>query len=88
MLLGAKAGDVIWCFKTDGDKMKAGVSINLMEIGISKYKEVLMTTVKIALEILGYGSSKSIESEIFCLMAKKPKNKNNDEQEKSSKEGY
>jgi hypothetical protein len=28
MLLGAKAGDLIWYFKTDGDKKKGGVSIN------------------------------------------------------------
>ena len=54
MLLGAKAGDVIWYFKTD-DKKNGGVSINPQEIGISKYKEMLMATVKDALEILGYG---------------------------------
>jgi hypothetical protein len=51
MLLGAKAGDVIWYFKTD---TKAGVSINPQEIGIQKYKEILMATVKDALEVQGY----------------------------------
>jgi hypothetical protein len=58
MLLRAKAGDVIWYFKTD-DK-KAGVSINPQEIGISKYKEMLMATVKDALEVLGYGNVEKI----------------------------
>lgn len=66
LLLGAKAGDVIWYFKTDGidKKKKAGVSINPQEIGVCKYKEMLMATVKDALEIIGYGSSSErIESE-------------------------
>ncbi len=49
MLLGAKAGNVIAYFKTEKD-----VSINLQEIGICKYKEMLIATVKDALEILGY----------------------------------
>lgn len=56
ILLGAKAGDVIWYFKTD-DK-KGGVTINPEEIGIRKYKEMLMATVMDALEILGYSSEK------------------------------
>jgi hypothetical protein len=38
MLLGAKTGDVIWFYKTDGDKKKGGVLINYQNIGISKYK--------------------------------------------------
>jgi DNA polymerase elongation subunit (family B) len=38
-LLGAKAGDVIWYFKTD-DK-KSSVSIKPEEIGIAKYKKML-----------------------------------------------
>src|SRR5215216_4913754 len=50
MLLGAKAGDVIWYFKTDGDKKEGRVSINPQEIGINKYKEMLMATVKNAIE--------------------------------------
>jgi DNA polymerase elongation subunit (family B) len=50
MLLGAKAGDVIWYFKTD--RKKGGVTTNLEEIDIRKYKEMLMATVKDALEIL------------------------------------
>lgn len=54
MLLGVKAGDVIWYFKTDNKK--DGVSINPKEIGICKYKEILMATVKDALEILGYAA--------------------------------
>jgi DNA polymerase elongation subunit (family B) len=54
MLLGAKAGDVIWYFKTD-----KGVSINSKEISVQKYKEMLMATVRDALEIIGYGSEKN-----------------------------
>jgi hypothetical protein len=46
MLLGAMAGDVIWYFKTD-----KGVSINPEEISVKKYKEMLLATVKAALEI-------------------------------------
>jgi DNA polymerase elongation subunit (family B) len=49
ILLGAKAGNVIWYFKSD-----KGVSINLDKISIPNYKEMLMATVKDALEILGY----------------------------------
>jgi DNA polymerase, archaea type len=60
ILLGAKNGDVIWYYKTD-----KGVSINPEEISILKYSEMLMTTVKDALEVLGYGSSERIGSEIF-----------------------
>jgi DNA polymerase I len=71
-LLGAKAGDVIWYFKTD-DK-KAGVSINPEDIGITKYKEMLMATVKDALEIMGYGGAEKVEMEIFGIV-KKPKKK-------------
>jgi hypothetical protein len=74
MLLGAKAGDVIWYFKTDREKKKAGVSINPQEIGVYKYKEMLMATVKDALEIMSYGSAEKIESEIFGL-TRKPKRK-------------
>jgi DNA polymerase, archaea type len=73
MLLGAKAGDVIWYFKTDGKK-GGSVTINPQEIDISKYKEMLMATVKDALEIMGYGSAEKIESEIFGL-TRKPKRK-------------
>lgn len=61
MLLEAKAGDVIWYFKTDDNK--GIVSINPQEIGICKYKEILVVTVKDALGILGYGSAEKIESE-------------------------
>ncbi len=50
-LLGAKAGDIIWYFKTD-----KGVSINPQEISIMKYKEILMSTIRDALEILGYNA--------------------------------
>lgn len=49
MALGARAGDIIWYFKTD-----KGVSINPDEISILKYKEMLLATVKDALEVLGY----------------------------------
>jgi hypothetical protein len=41
MLLGAKAGDIIWYFKTDA-KENGGVSIINQDISISKYKEMLM----------------------------------------------
>jgi hypothetical protein len=61
MLLGAKAGDVIRYFKTDG-KRGGGVSLNAQEISICKYKEMLMSTVKDALEIMGRGSSERIEA--------------------------
>jgi hypothetical protein len=60
------AGDIIWYFKTD-DKKKGGVSINPKEIGICKYKEMLMATVKDALEILGYGSAEKIESDVYGI---------------------
>jgi DNA polymerase elongation subunit (family B) len=56
MLLGAKAGDVIWYYKTDKD-----VSINPEEISILKYRETLMATVKDALEILGYAIAEKIK---------------------------
>jgi DNA polymerase elongation subunit (family B) len=62
MLLGAKTGDVIWYFKTDSKK--AGVTINPEEIGITKYKEMLMSTVKLALEILGYKTERIFTSNI------------------------
>jgi hypothetical protein len=57
-LLGAKAGDVVWYYKTDGDNEKGGVSINLKEVGIYKYKEMLKATVKDALEIPGYDTER------------------------------
>ena len=56
-LLGAKSSEVIWYFKTE-----KGVSINSAEIGFLRYKEMLMATVKDALEILGYGRAESIGS--------------------------
>jgi DNA polymerase elongation subunit (family B) len=63
MLLGAKAGDVIWYFKTDGsNKKKTGVSINPEEIGLCKYKEMLMSTVRDALEILGYDAEQIFDT--------------------------
>jgi DNA polymerase, archaea type len=62
MLLGAKAGDVIWYFKTDSKE--GGVTINPEEIGINKYKEMLMSTVKHALEILGYKTERIFNSNI------------------------
>jgi hypothetical protein len=82
MLLGAKEGDVIWYFKTD--EKKGGASINAEEISVKRYKETLMATVKDALEILGYGSSETIESEIFGL-GQKPKKKKR-EKERNTKD--
>jgi DNA polymerase, archaea type len=73
-LLGSKAGDVIWYFKTD-DKKKASVSIKPEDIGITKYKQMLMTAVKDALEIMGYGNAEQIESEIFGIARKQNKRK-------------
>jgi hypothetical protein len=57
MLLGAKAGDVIWYFKTD-----KGVSINPQEISIKKYRESLLTIVKDALEIPGYDAEQIFDT--------------------------
>lgn len=67
MLFGAKAGDVIWYFKTD---TKKGVSINPKEIDVQKYKEILMSMVKDALEILRYGSIKRIVHDIVGIRRK------------------
>jgi hypothetical protein len=67
MLLGTKAGDVIWYFKTD---TKKGVSINPKEIDVQKYKEILMSMVKDALEILRYGSRKRIVHDIIGIRRK------------------
>jgi DNA polymerase, archaea type len=70
-LLGAKAGDVIWYFKTD-DK-KTSVSVKPEDIGITKYKKMLMATVEDALEIMGYSDTEKIESEIFELVWRRKK---------------
>jgi hypothetical protein len=77
MLLEAKAGDVIWYFKTDDNK--GSVSINPQEIGICKYKEILVVTVKDALGILGYGSAEKIESERSLVH---PRNQRRERREK------
>jgi hypothetical protein len=45
MLLGAKAGDVIWYFKTD-DKKKGGILINSKEIDGQKYKVMFIDTIR------------------------------------------
>jgi hypothetical protein len=55
MLLGAKAGDVIWYYKTDKD-----VSTNPEEISIFKYKEMLAAAFKETLEILDFGNSEDM----------------------------
>ncbi len=75
MLLRARAGDIIWYFKRD-DKKKGGVSTNPLEIGIYKYKEMLMSTVNDALEILCNGSAEKIGSEIFGITQKSKKKSN------------
>lgn len=62
MLIGAKAGDVIPYYKTD-----KGVSIDSKEISVKKYKEMLLGTVNDTLQILGYGGTEDIESEIFSI---------------------
>jgi hypothetical protein len=71
----AKAGDIIWYFKTD-DKKKANVSIKPEDIGITKYKQMPMATVKDALEIMGYGTSQRIEPEVFGIFKKSKKTNN------------
>lgn len=63
MLLGAKAGDVIWYYKTDEKRER--VSVNHKDIGIKKYKEMLRATVKDALKILGYVTSQKLTSRPF-----------------------
>ena len=50
LLLNAKAGDVIEYYKSDDVD---GVSINPKDICIAKYKEMLLSSVNDALEILG-----------------------------------
>jgi hypothetical protein len=72
MLLGARAGYIIWYFKTD-DKKNGGISINPQEIAICKYKEMLMSTVKDVLEILSYDSTEKIESERDLWFSQKSK---------------
>jgi DNA polymerase elongation subunit (family B) len=79
MLLGAKAGDIIWYYKTDDN-----FSINAEEINAQRYKEMLMATARDALEILGHGRSETIESEIFGL-GQKPKKKKR-EKERNTKD--
>jgi hypothetical protein len=53
--------------------MRDGVSINPQDIGITRYKEMLMATVKDALEIMGYGTADEIESKIFGITRKQKK---------------
>jgi hypothetical protein len=61
MQLGKKGGEIIiWYYETD-----SGISIEPEDISITKYKQMLMSTMKDALEILGYGNSESIASEVF-----------------------
>jgi DNA polymerase elongation subunit (family B) len=50
LLLNAKAGDVIEYYKSDNTD---GISINSNDICIAKYKEMLLSSVNDALEILG-----------------------------------
>jgi hypothetical protein len=81
MQLGKKAGEIIWYYKTDTE-----VSIDPKGISITKYKEMLMSTMKDAVEILGYGDSESIASQVFGIkkiqrqmhlrVASSPKDKN------------
>jgi len=42
------------------DNKNSGVSLNPDEASIKKYKQMLMATVKDALEIMGYGSAEKI----------------------------
>jgi hypothetical protein len=63
MLLGARAGDIIWYYKTN-DKRKAGISINPQEIGVYKYRKMLMSTVNDASEILGYDAERIFNNNV------------------------
>ena len=50
LMLNAKIGDVIEYYKSDNAD---GISINSNDICIAKYKEMLLSSVNDALEILG-----------------------------------
>ena len=60
---------------TQIDNKNSGVSLNPDEASIKKYKQMLMATVKDALEIMGYGSAEKIESEMFRIVRKPKKRK-------------
>jgi hypothetical protein len=60
--LSKKSDEMIWYYKTDTE-----ISIDPKDIIIIKYKEMLIATMKDALEILGYGDSESITSEVFGI---------------------
>jgi DNA polymerase elongation subunit (family B) len=67
--LGAKKGDVIYYYKTDAiGKKKDAAPINTEDISISEYKKALLTTVKDALEIMGFGYEDSMASNIFNVI--------------------
>jgi hypothetical protein len=46
MLLVAKASDVIWYFKIEDRRKEEVQQTHTREIGLCKYKEMLVTTVK------------------------------------------
>ncbi|MDQ3884613.1 MAG: hypothetical protein M3239_04125 [Thermoproteota archaeon] len=69
LYFGAKKGDIIYYYKTDANgKKKDVIPINAEDISISEYKKVLLTTVKDALEIMGFGSEYSIALDIFNII--------------------
>jgi DNA polymerase, archaea type len=73
--LGAKKGDTIYYYKTDvKGKKKDILPINPENISIFEYKKVLLAAVKDVLEIIGFGSAESIESDIFNIPARSRKN--------------
>ena len=63
MLLGQKRGCNLVLQDIEG------ISMNPQKILISKYKKILMATVKAALEILGIGRAEKIESGIFNIVS-------------------
>jgi hypothetical protein len=67
---GAKKGDTIYYYKTDGanGNKKDVIPINAEDISISEYKKLLLATVKDALEIMGFGSEDKITRDIFNII--------------------
>jgi DNA polymerase elongation subunit (family B) len=56
--LGARKGDVIYYYKSQSGKDR--LPVNPEDISIVEYKKALLATVKDALEIMGYGDSRTI----------------------------
>jgi hypothetical protein len=78
LCFGAKKGDVIYYYKSDSNRTKKDtittVPLRPEDISVAEYKKVLLARVKDALKIMGFGSAKSIESDIFNISCKIQKN--------------